>query len=69
MKPTLTMRLCFAAAAAIGLHLGERAPGGLLDQDVLAGFDGAERDAGELVVRGRDDHGVDVGLRRLRASP
>ena len=56
------MRLCFAAAAAIGLHLGERASCGLLDQDVAAGFDGADRDAGELIVRGRDDHGVDVGL-------
>ena len=45
--------------------LGERAARGLLDQHMAAGFDGAERDRGKLVVRGRDDDGVDVGLDRF----
>ena len=42
-------------------HLGERAARRLLDQHVAAGLHGAERDRGELVVRGSDDYGVDIG--------
>ena len=61
-----------------GLHFGERASRGLLDENMAAGFDRAERDAGELIVRGRNNHGIDVGLHgfapvgdgaRLRESP
>ena len=56
------MRLCFAAAAAMACTSASVASRGLFDQNVAAGFDRAKRDGGELIVGGRDDHRVDVGL-------
>ena len=62
IEPGLDDAVVLRGGSRDGLHLGQRASRGLLDEHVAACLDGANRDAGELVVRGRHNHGVDVGL-------
>ena len=62
IEPGLDDALVLGCRVRNRLHLGEFAARGLFHQHMAAGFDGAQRDPGELVVRRRNDHRIDVSL-------
>ena len=62
IEPGLDDAVVLSGGRRNGLHLRKRASRGLFDENVAPGFDRANRDGGELIVGGRDNHRVDVGL-------